>query len=297
MIPPKGFEAEVYPLWHKIKYSVGLSSFNDTFNSTYLTLIRNSNDVDLTPQLIEVNPHNANYQEEGGSCVQKMSIIKNFKLSLKFNATENAFTTDKLPAVKFLWRPVFFSFEDKLSAKDDDTGINVKTILELTSDSASSKEDVTPTFANTKFPVVGTSDLLQPLSSVNLVEVIADLNMDTAAGMEEVAWDEEQFQNAKRRFTNRGALKACVGRTRYGTLTPNKPHISYNIKGIPSTLKRIHPHSFFAILVHAFISVDIGAPYNAVALTDAVAHIGVKAICSYEEWNEDHFQKMSGTGV
>ncbi len=295
MIPPRGFEAEVYPLWHKIKYSVGLSSFNGTFNSTMLTMLRHTSDVDLTPQLIEVNPHNTNYQEEYGSVVQKMSIIKNFKLSLKFNATENAFTTDKLPAVKFLWRPIFFSFDDKIQATDDDTGTKVQSILELTS--ATGEEDVTPKFATTKMPVVGTSDLLHPVSTVNQAEVFGDLNLATNTVMEHVAWDEDLFQDAKRRYTNQGALKACVGRTRYGTLTPNRPHQSYNMKGIPSTLKRIHPYSFFTILVHAFLSVDIGAPYNAIALTDSVAHIGVKAICSYEEWNEDHFQKMSGTGV
>ncbi len=293
MIPPSGFKSEVYPLYHKIKYSVGLNLLADDINSTILTFIRHYKTVNA-PKTIEVNPHNTNYQEDYGSVCTKMSIIKNFKLNLKFNLTEDAFVTDKPRIVKFLWRPIFFSFPEKLDAADDDTATTVATILNLVKDAT--EEDVTPLFTNSKFPIVGDSDLLQPLSTANLTETFAIQNMDTDATMEEVAHDEDLFQNAMRRYTNKGALRACVGQTRYTTLnTESKIGISFGIKGVPRAVRRIMPYTYFGILIHLPISADISQSYNSLAISDNIAHLGCKAICTYEEWNADHYQEMAGT--
>ncbi len=294
MIPPKGFKAEVYPLYHKQKYSFGLSAFSGAQNSTMAYLIRHTSDIDLQPKVIEVNPHNTNYQEDNGGVVQKMSLIKNFKSSIKFNFTENASVTDKPNLIKFFWRPIFFSFGEKLDAADDDTGTTVKAILHLLKDATFA--DITSLFDNGKLPTVGTSDLLQPVSTVNQTEAVVDLNMDVSLGMETVAWDEELFQNAIRRYTNKGALRACVGKTRYVTLSTHKPNVSFNLSGVPRALKRIVDYAFMAILVHIPLSIDIGQAYQAIALTDSVAHIGCKIITTYEEWNSDHYQDMTGTG-
>ncbi len=308
MIPPSGFKAELYPLRHRLEYSVGLNLKDNTQNSAFFTLVRHTNDVIAgTPGSIVVNPHNTNYVEDGGAACCKMSILDKLSLSLKFNMTENclptaytsglsgseAFTGDGIPAIKLLWRPIFFSFNEKLAAADDVTTTTVEAILALTSDTTF--EDVVPLTTN-KFSTVGASDRSQPVSTVNIAEVAGDYNMTTNTTSEDHVWDENLFQSAMRRYTNRGALKSMVGRTRHLTLTTARPFKNYYIeKFVPSAVRRILPYSFFGIQVHMPIAADIEQYYNPTNPTLLVPHVGVQAICNYHEWNADHYQEMSGT--
>ncbi len=297
MIPPRGFKSELYPLRHRIIYSFGLSLAGSTINSAMATLVRHYKTVLQAPSLIEVNPHNTLYDEETGAVVQKMSIIDKLRLSIKFNMTENC--KDGIDAIwnfKFLWRPIFFSFPEKLDAVDDDTSTDVKTILQLTKDAT--EEDIVP-ISTAKLPVVGTSDLSQPLSTVNLSEVATThYNMTTDATMEGLAWDETLFQDAIRRYTNKGALKACVGRTRHVILSSTKPWANvYLDKFVPRAIRRVMPYTFMAILVHLPLIGDIGQVYQSDNPTSTVAHLGCKIIAQYHEWNADHHQDMTGAGA
>jgi len=313
MIPPRGFKAELYPLRHKLLYSAGLSATTPTQNSVFLTLIRHTNDVIAgTPGSIVVNPHHGSYVTDAGAAVAKMSIIDNLNLSLKFNMTEHCnekaltggtagpnfddgvYTGDGINAVRLTWRPVFFSFPEKLDAADDSTTTTVAAILGLTK--VAGQEDVVP-LTTDKLPITGGSDLLQPLSTVNIVEVaVDDYNMTTGAVMEDHPWDETLFQEALRRYTNKGALAACVGRTRHLTLTRTRPYKNYYIsKFVPRSIRRVMPYTFMGIQVNVEDIDSIGQIYHASNLTGNVAHVGLKAVCTYHEWNADHYQEMSGT--
>lgn len=302
MIPPRGFKNELYPLRHRILYSFGLSAVTGTQNSAFATLIRHTSDVAVAPSAIEVNPHNTNYNSETGPAVQKMSIIDKLTLSIKFNMTEGGKTGeilsgifgDSLGHVKLTWRPVFFSFGEKLDAADDDTGTTVATILGLTKDATF--EDVVPLTTN-KLNVAGPSELSQPVSTVNIVEVFGDYNMTTDTTMEDHPWDETLFQDALRRYTNKGALKACVGRTRHVHLSDTVPYKTYFLdKFVPRAVRRVVPYTFMGIQFNCPISSDIEQDFHNSNLTAGTAHVGVKIIANYHEWNADHYQDMSGTG-
>ncbi len=292
MIPPAGFESEKYPLNHRVIYSFGLSAITASMNSACPTLVRHTSDIIAgTPQSIIVNPHNTGYMKDAGAACCKMSIIDNMRTSIKFNLTEN-FTVDKFQALKFKWRPIHFSFGEKLDAADDDTGTTVATILSLTKDATF--EDIVPITA-VKLPVVGSSDLPQPVSTVNIAEVFGDYNMTTDTTMEQHTFDEDVFNEAQLRYTNKGALKSIIGRTRHVTLTANNPYRNYFIKAVPSAIRRIQPYSFFAIQVQLPLAANISQSYKALAGTGNVAHLGCKIICNYNEWNIDHYQDSSGT--
>ncbi len=296
MIPPRGFKSEVYPLRHKLKYSFGLNIGAATQNSAYATLIRHTSDNPTGgASVIEVNPHNSNYKSETGAAVQKMSIIDRMRLSINFNMTSGA-ATDGLEHIKLLWRPIAFSFPEKLDAADDVTSTTVQTILQLTKDATF--EDIVPVTA-TKLPVAGGSELSQPMSTENVaVEDFTDYNMTTDASMEATAWDEDLFQDAVIRYTNKGALKACVGRTRHINLTKQRPIARFFFnKFVPRSVRRIQEYSFMAILVHLPLTGDITQSYLSANTTGAIAHIGCKILARYHEWNSDHFQEMAGTGV
>ncbi len=307
MIPPSGFKSELYPLRHRLAYGGGLSVGSETRNTALLTLVRHTNDVIAgTPGSIVVNPHNTNYVEDAGPAVCKMSIIDKLSMSLKFNltslnaeahhssgvSTSEVFTGDNIPALKFLWRPIFFSFAEKLAAADDDTGTTVETILGLTSDATF--EDVVPLTTN-KLPTSGSSAIDHPVSTVNIAEVFGDYNMTTTLVMEDHVWNEKLFHDALRRYTNKGALASMVGRTRHVTLTRNRPFKNYWIdKFVPRAIRRVQPYSYFGIQIHVLIDTDVEQAYIDTDPTTG-GHLGFKLLCNYHEWNVDHFQEMSGT--
>ncbi len=299
MIPPKGFKAELYPLRHRLIFSCGLGIGAETANTVYLPIVMSSEDMDVEPETIRVNPHNSAYVEDTGPLVRQMSIIDRLKISLRFNMTENcdalaetaaaSFNGDGIKALHFLWRPIFGSFTDKLDAADDDTTNTVAAILGLTHDAT--QQDVVP-ITTTKLPVPGASDLSLPISTVNAVQVVADYNMTTDFTMEEHVFDEDLLHNALRRFTNKGALRSLLGRTRHVTLTQNRPFKNFFIdKFLPRSIRRIMPFSFLGIQVHMPFITDVEQAYHSRTIT-GTPHLGVKCLAMYHEWSNEHDQDM-----
>ncbi len=304
MIPPRGFKQEQYPLRHKIIYSFGLSAVTATQNSAYATLIMSSKDIVNAVGSIQVNPHNSEYETDTGPLVHKMSIIDKMNLSIRFNMTQyvlptaytsglsgsEAFTGDGMQHIRLHWRPFFFSFPEKLDAADDDTTTTVAAILGLTKDSTN--EDVVPLTTN-KLPIQGTSDKSQPISTVYDTQAIADYNMTTDLTMEDHPWDETLFQEAIRRYTNKGALKACVGKTRTVNLSYRNPYKSFYIsKFVPRAVRRIVPYTHMGIQINLPLISDIGQDYLASNGSGAVPHVGCKIICNYHEWHHEHDQSQ-----
>ncbi len=299
MRPPKGFENEKYPLRHRLIHSFGLGIYADDINTALLPIVMGSLDMASDdPETIVVNPHNTAYVEDTGPLCRQMSIIDRMRISIKFNLTnyaerraENAagvFVGDSIPALTFLWRPIFNVYPEKLDAADDDTGTTVAAILGLTKDATF--EDIVPLTTN-KLPTTGPAMFTLPMSSVNDVQVFGDYNMTTNTTMEDHVFDEDLLQDALRRYTNKGALRSCLGRTRHVTLTKNKPFANFFIdKFVPRAIRRIQPYGFFAIQVHLPIRTAVEQKFLSLNPTDNVPHLGVKMITNYHEWNVEHDQ-------
>ncbi len=287
MIPPKGFKAMLNPLRHKFAYSVGLSTVG-VLNSTIITLVKNYKPVN-NPNLVIVNPHAAGFDVETGAICGPMSIVDRLKLSMTFSMTKEA-TDDSMDAVKVQWMPIFGSFAEKYEAADDKTGTSVAALLELTK--AGTEEDITPAFAS-KLTVVGSSDLLHPVTTVNFTEVFGTLNLTTDTKMEAVPWDSDTFFSALKYYTNKGALAACVGKMRTITLTKNRPVAKVFInKFVPRPVRRIVPYSYFGILLHVPDETNPAQYYMSTDATSGLGQVGVKALISFDEWNIDHNQEM-----
>ncbi len=311
MRPPKGFENEKYPLRHRLIHSFGLSLDTDNKNTALLPLVMSSTDMGTNPQpdTVIVNPHNTAFVEDSGPLVRQMSIIDRMRISLKFNITnlwaplretagtygangqtDATFTGDGIDAVNFLWRPIFNVYPEKLDAADDDTGTTVAAILGLTKDATF--EDIVPLTTN-KLSTTGSSDKSLPVSSVNDIQVIADYNMTTDFTMEDHVFDEDLLQTALRRYTNKGALRSCLGRTRHVTLTKARPFKNYYIdKFVPRAIRRVQPYGFFAIQVHMPIQSHVSQFYNVQAVAAGGVHVGVSMITNYHEWNFEHDQSQ-----
>ncbi len=305
MRPPKGFENEKYPLRHRLLHQFGLNVVSGTKNTALLPLVMSSTDMAAGPDTIVVNPHNTAYVEDDGPLVRQMSIIDRMRISLKFDMTaycdtahhnsgisgSEVFRGDSIPAIKFLWRPIFNVYPEKLDAADDDTGTTVAAILALTKDATN--EDIVPLTTN-KLVTSGPSELILAMSTINDIQVFGDFNMTTNAAMEDHVFDEALLQTALRRYTNKGALRSCLGRTRHVTLTRNKPYANFYIdKPVPNAIRRVQPYGFFAIQIHLPIQTDIGQIFPADAGTNSAPHLGVRMITNYHEWNVEHDQTMN----
>jgi len=287
--PPAGFTAEQYPLRHRFTYRTLLDFITAAKNSAMFTLVKNYKTV-IDATTTDVNPHHASFVVDGGAVCQPMSIIDKLTMSLSFNMTEASHFTDQLGELKFLWRPIFFSFAEKLTAADEKTTTTVASILSLTSDTT--EEDVTPAHA-TKLPVVAAVTGNYPASTVNLAEVFGLMNLTTNTAPEGVPHDETVFHQALKYYTNKGALKACVGRTRYGRVTKDHPTKTYYIrKFVPKAIRRIMPHTFMAILVHLPLMGDQGQTIHAPVPTATAGNLGVNCTVNYHEWHNSFNQLM-----
>ncbi len=112
--------------------------------------------------------------------------------------------------------------------------------------------------------------------------------------MEGVAFDKDTFHKALKYYTNKGALRACVGKTRFIKLTSERSSASIHInKFVPRAIRRIVPYTYFGILLHLPLETEFGADYYTTALTADLAHVGVKALITYDEWNPEHDQESN----
>jgi len=302
MRPPKGFESEKYPLRHRLVFATSMSLGDEDKNTILLPIVMSSTDTDVTAASIVVNPHNANYVEDVGPLVRQMSIIDKMRISMKFAMTEHCepahhssgvtasevFTGQDIPVFTFSWRPIFNVYPEKLDAVDEDTGTSVATILGLTKDATNM--DVVPLTTN-KLPTAGPAEKNLPASTINAVQVFGDFNMTTNLAMEDHVFDEDLLQDALRRYTNKGALRSCIGRTRHVTLTRHKPYANFYIdKFLPRQIRRVQDYGFFAIQVH--MPIDEHVSQHFIGNATGVAHLGIKVIAQYHEWNIDHDQSF-----
>ncbi len=307
MRPPKGFETEKFPLRHKLLYACALSMGNEALNTAIFPIVMSSKDTDVLPNTIQVNPHNSAFEEDTGPLCAQMSIVDRLTISLKFVMTHNCqpahhyagqstselFEGDDINSFSFKWRPIFNVFPEKLDAADDDTTTTVAAILALTKDSTN--EDVVP-LTTGKLSTTGPSDKSHAVSTVNAVQIFSDFNYTTNTTMEEHVFDETLLQTALRRYTNKGALRSCLGRTRSVTLTRSRPFQNFYIdKFVPRAIRRIQPYGFFAIQVHLPLNSDIEQHYQT-SSGSTKPHLGVKMIANYHEWNSEHDQERGTPG-
>ncbi len=299
MRPPKGFEDSKWPLRHRIIHTFALNMGDENKNTVLLPLVMSSLDMASDdPETIIVNPNNADYVSDTGPLVRQDSIIDRMTISLKFIMTDTAalthetaagvFSGEDIPAFKFLWRPIFNVYPEKLDAADEDTGTTVAAILALTKDGTF--EDIVPLTTN-KLVTSGAVNTPLPMSAVNDIQVLGDYNFTANTNMEDHVFDEDLLQDALRRYTNRGALRSCLGRTRHVTLTRNKPFANFYIdKPVPNAIRRVQPYGFFGIQIHLPLDTHVSQYYMNKLTGATTTHLGVKMITNFHEWHNEHDQ-------
>jgi len=282
-----------HPLKHRFDYSFGLSGATTTQNSAWVSLVTASNDAtQANAKTVLVSPHNASQDIETGPLCTKHSIVQNIRLIISLNKSvvNNANNPFKLSIT-----PFFASFGEKYEVADDDTGVTVKSVMQLTKDDAA--ESVVPLTTN-KLNTDGNSDKSHPASTVNFAQTFADpWGMTTNLTMEDTPFNMETFQSLLQHGSPniKGALKACLGRTRRFTFASgvkDSVRTVYIRKFVPRAIRRILPFTFFGLLFHMPVETDIDAYYHDTAVTASKNNIGVRCLVRYDEWNELHDNTM-----
>ncbi len=290
--PPRGLKAVEHPLKHRFSYSFGLSCATGTMNSAWATIVRSSHDPAIVnPNTIKVNPHVTDQDEETGPLCQTMSILDNLKIIVIAN--KSVVQNTNTP-IKCQFTPFFCSFGEKYDAADDDTGTTVASVMQLTKDATN--KDIVPLTA-TKLSTDGGSDLAHPMSTVNDAEAFGDYNMTTDTTMEATAFDREAFLKLVTIGTNKGALKACLGKTRSFTLDrlagvgrTNKSY--YFKKFLPRPIRRITEFTYFGLLFHIPLPADLASLPSDNSLTGSKSDVLFRVIVRYDEWNAEHDNSM-----
>jgi len=288
--PPSGFKQRLYPLRHKFYNAFGLSAVDADTQTTYVNIIRNYKSAN-DPDTIDVNPKHASFDKETGAVCNPMSIIERLTMKLTFTLGQEV---DAQEALKCWWQPVINTFPEKLDAADEFSTTTVAALLGLVKDAT--EEDITPLYNNIKCQTTQTtSDRTTPMSTVNLTETFGILNMDTSVNHEAVTYDDEELQNALLHYTNKGALRSCLGRRRYMTLTKNRPVKNFFVdKPVPRTVRRIMPYTYMGLLIHVPVQADDDQVYIDNILTANTIHIGVTCKVRYNEWHNEHNQDLAG---
>ncbi len=290
--PPKGLKSQEHPLKHRFDYSFGLSAVTATQNSAWVSLVRHTSDATVAnARTILVHPDNNDQDIETGPCCTKMSIIQNMTVMISMVKSANNNLT--MP-FKMSITPFFASFPEKYDILDNDSAVSIQSVMQLTkTDPSGAQGDVVPLTTN-KLPVDGVSDKSHPLSTVNLAEAFdTTYNMTTNATMEDTPFNMETFQSLLHHGSAnvRGGLKAVLGRTRRFTFQGKIKGEIHNLfikKFVPRPIRRVVDCTYFGLLFHVPLPVDIDSYYQDGTISPSKSNIGIRVLVRYDEWNEDH---------
>lgn len=274
--PPRGYRQDEYPLPHDTQYSFTLDGESETQNSTITTLFKMT-ELAATPELIEVNPTNLLFAEDGGTSVHRGSIIPKISLHMHAALTKGAIETDKIRQMNLYWIPLYTSFEDSLLASDERTGITIESIIELQRNTTN--KVVTPLFSTVNLSSGGS----QFLSTVPHTEVFGDMDLAGDAVLESVAFDLDTFMDARQFFSNAGMLKKVAPKVNKIVLTQDRYWEYHSNNFTYPTVKRANPFTFCGILWHLPLASRF--QYMSAGDTTDIPHVQVNMSVRYDEWN------------
>lgn len=225
------------------------------------------------PASYESNPEHTSFASYTGPNCYPESRVNNVITELNFSLTKDALVTDNLNQIKCAFMPIFTSFETDLTASDELSGHNIKSLLELTSESTDRQA-----YGNNN-----TVKMIEPYTNSTLLgDDVPDLT--TNQKMEGVPFTPGDYYDALQYFTNAGKLKAVQGGLKWFTLTKNKPFKKVKIR-LRSKTKRMNPYTFAGVLCYV-PEVGNANQYHVAADTTNVTHVRVEARVRFNEWND-----------
>lgn len=276
--PPRGYKLTDYPQPHNFGYRFSLDAEDTTRDSTMIPLIRMSEKA-FFADAQTVNPNNGTFAEETGVTIHHGSIIPRLNISISASITKAGIETDKIRGLRFMWFPIYMSFEEDYTAIDTSTSKEVEDILRLTH--TVTDRDAQPTYG-TKLTAASN----HPLSTVNDGdEAIADWGLTTDASLEAVAFDVEEFWDSMSYYQNKGKMAKVVGNIKNVLVTRDRPYIYTSNNYTHPKVKRGNDYTFCAIMFHLYQGTDFSQVFNETDVGTANDHLDIRIKCRYDEWH------------
>ncbi len=269
-----------YPREHNFEFGFGLTTENVLKESTIVTWCFQNNSI-IDYETIKTNPENADFAVVNYPDICAGSVVPRIMVdySMYIPASDTEIVILNMNTMK-----IHTSFLNRLDAADKKTGFDIETILEL--EHATDDETCYPIFNGTKlFEGGGVFD-------TTFKDGFADVGLGTDLQPEGVAFDKEQFFDAKQYYTNKEMLNLVTSKMRsYKIVEPIIPHGKaiihnhYNME-TPSLCKFANPYQYCGELFHLPQASSIDQ-YHLAGETTAIEHIRVKGRVRFKEYNSD----------
>ncbi len=225
-----------------------------------------------TPSDYEANPEHASFVEAGEPNCYPESRIDNVYMNLRFSLTKAALETDNLHAIKCGFMMIHTAFAEDLTAEDELSGLDIKEILELDSETVDRQTYPLWNDVNLTESIVNLADL-----PTNVPSLLGDQQI------EGIAFQTSVYYDALNYYTNSGKLKKVQSGLKWFTLTRNKPYREFKLFIHPKN-KFMNPYSFMGCLINVppigtFDQLPIAAD------TTNVNHVRVDMITRFLEWH------------
>ncbi len=226
------------------------------------------------PDSYTANPENAAFVVSGGPNCFVESRVNNIVCEIIISLTKAAIETDKLPAVRMSYMPIFTAFLENLVAIDELSSLEVQDVLELTSESTDRQA----------YPLYNDIKMVERGSGTATLDA-AMPGLTASQVLEGVAFSSAIYYDAIHYYTIAGKLKKSQGGLRWFTLTQQNPVKRIRIR-FSSKAKRMNPYTFFGVLLNLPKAGD-GNQLPIATDTTNVQQISVMMRCRYNEWNEN----------
>ncbi len=263
-----------YPRPHESTLSWAMGAENASAQFDTICPLVNYDEGLGDPASYNANPQHASFAStDMPNCYPESRLEKVF-CQLDLSLTKGAIETDKIQNLMVCFQPIFTSFLEDITAKDEKTGLTIGTVLELQSESTD--RQVFPLYNTVKMAVkyTGSSTLPAAVDGLTTTQLI-----------EGTAFDINTFYDALQYYSNGDKLKTVQGGLNWVMLTRNRPTRKIMLT-LRSKNKFMNPYSFFGVRV---MVPQCDTPYQIpqAGETTNVAHVYATVRTRYNEWNEN----------
>ncbi len=263
-----------YPQPHAVKYNWLHGLETGAVNNYTIVPIAFQDEGLGTPSAQETHPENAAFAVEPAANCFPDSRINIVTVELDVSLTKACLETDKLPAVRCCYMPIFTSFLNDLTTIDELSSIEIQDVIELSSESTDRQT----------YPNYNDVKMVEKVANSALMDQLHP-NLTTTQVLEGVPFDPVIYYNALQYLTISEKLKRVQGGLNWFTLTRFRPVKKIRIFIRPK-VKRMNPYTFFGVLFGVPKAND-DFQYPMSGETTNVSHVSVNFTSRFNEWHQD----------
>ncbi len=262
---------ETRPRPHDFKLKVAFELDDANIDSTLIPLLMYDEGLGA-PDTYNSHPEHASYVTSAGPNCFVNSRVDSINCLLEYSLTSKAID-DNIPGVRVSYMVVSSAFSENLDAKDELSGLQIKNILEVQTESTD--RQTYPLWAVNKMalPYTGSATLDAAVPGLTASQIIEAVNFG-----EEAHYDAIQF------YSISGLYKTLQHGLKWLTLTPNRPFARIPIH-IKSNVKRMNEYAILGLMLHVPVVDTNSQMVHTSDITAATQYVNARVVMRADEWN------------